>query len=196
MPFEIFFVPSGRGKVQHPADPNFPDGVRSDGRAGPGPSCTIEFPYPAPECGYFIAVCLSCGFRVAVTAAGRVDDPRSLMVSCGLPRTIPDELTCDVCAAIPAGLWFYPTREWSVPMLGRVLVFAAGSFGVCDSCCALVERADIGGLVDAAEKGNGERGAGFRAVLADTYQKFRAARLGPPEYRTKRIPEEAARADS
>lgn len=80
--FEITFKPSGRGAARCAADPEYPDGVRADGRTSPGAFCTIEFPYPAPECGMFLANCRECGFRIAVTAAGRADDPRSLTVSC------------------------------------------------------------------------------------------------------------------
>jgi hypothetical protein len=83
--FEIRFKPSGRGKARCPADPDFPDGVRMDARTHPGPVCSIEFPYPAPECGLFYASCRKCPFTVAVTAAGRPDDPRALTVSC-LPK--------------------------------------------------------------------------------------------------------------
>ena len=83
--FEITFKPSGRGPARCPTDPEFPEGVRANAQTRIGPSCTIEFPYPAPECGYFMVKCRTCGFHIAVTAAGRPDDPRSLTVSC-LPK--------------------------------------------------------------------------------------------------------------
>ncbi len=83
--FDITFKPSGRGAARCPADPAFPDGVTMNAQTGPGPSCIIVFPYPAPECGMFLARCRRCGFRIGVTAAGRADDPRAVQVSC-LPR--------------------------------------------------------------------------------------------------------------
>ena len=80
--FVIEFHASGRGKARCPADPQFPDGVRATMARSGAPSCTIEFPYPAPECGHWQAVCRLCGFSIAITAAGRADDPRSLTVNC------------------------------------------------------------------------------------------------------------------
>lgn len=79
--FEIKFVPSGRGLAQCRPDPNFPDG-REMQAGGGGPSCTITFPYPAPECGWFRVQCRRCFFRIVVSAAGRVDDPKSLTIPC------------------------------------------------------------------------------------------------------------------
>jgi hypothetical protein len=83
--FDIHFEPSGRGKAQCPPNPDFPDGVRVDARTRRGPVCTIEFPYPAPECGTWFASCRQCRFTIGVTAAGRPDDPRSITISC-LPK--------------------------------------------------------------------------------------------------------------
>lgn len=81
--FDISFVKSGRGKAQCAPDPNYPEGVNATAITALGrPSCTIMFPYPAPECGHFVARCRRCSFSVAVTAAGRPDDPRSLTVTC------------------------------------------------------------------------------------------------------------------
>ena len=74
----VTFVPSGRGKAQCPVNPDFPYGKALDLCAGK-PGVWVELPYPAPECGAFIIA----GERidsVAVTAAGRADDPTKVKV--------------------------------------------------------------------------------------------------------------------
>ncbi len=45
-------------------------------------TCTIALPYPAPECGMWIIRCDRCPMSIAVTAAGRPDDPISVTVEC------------------------------------------------------------------------------------------------------------------
>ena len=80
MPFQITFHPSGRGKAQCPPNPAYPDGIDLD--TGSKPSCRAELPYPAPECGTWLARCALCGVAVACTAAGRPDDPRSITLPC------------------------------------------------------------------------------------------------------------------
>jgi hypothetical protein len=78
----IEFLPSGRGKAQCPPDPDYPHGIEVDG-APPGvPSCTARLPYPAPECGMWIVHCDECPMTIAVTAAGRPDDPVSVRFPC------------------------------------------------------------------------------------------------------------------
>lgn len=79
--FSVTFTPSGRGKAQCVPDPRFPDGMKLN-VAGIAPSCTVELPYPAPECGHFLATCGKCGYSIVVTAAGRSDDPRSVQIPC------------------------------------------------------------------------------------------------------------------
>ncbi len=74
----VTFVPSGRGKAQCPTNPDFPYGKALDlcnGKLG----IWVELPYPAPECGAFIIVG-ECIGSVAVTAAGRADDPTKVKV--------------------------------------------------------------------------------------------------------------------
>jgi hypothetical protein len=78
---KIEFVPSGRGKAQCPPDPRWLNGVNLDA-AGQGPGCKVTLPYPAPECGHFRIFCTECNCMVVVTAAGRVDDPRSVVIPC------------------------------------------------------------------------------------------------------------------
>lgn len=77
--FAVKFVPSGRGKVQCAPNPAYPDGINV--RLAEN-GCLITLPYPAPECGHFEAQCKVCRRRIAITAAGRADDPRSVRVPC------------------------------------------------------------------------------------------------------------------
>ena len=79
--FTLTFRLSGRGKAQCPADPKHPNGVMID-LAGNKKSCLVNFKYPAPECGIWIARCNKCGFSAGITAAGRADDPRCAILPC------------------------------------------------------------------------------------------------------------------
>ena len=79
----VEFVPSGRGKARCAPNPEYPNGIDvviADGRT----SCKVDLPYPAPECGYFIVRCGLCEFSVAITAAGRPDDPKSVTMPCAV----------------------------------------------------------------------------------------------------------------
>lgn len=79
----VIFHPSGRGAAQCPADPRYPKGVDIDARNKEGQrSCEVELPYPAPECGLWLLKCGDCGFTLAITATGRADDPRHLILPC------------------------------------------------------------------------------------------------------------------
>lgn len=79
---EVTFVPSGRGAATCPPDPAYPRGMAlllaREGRR----SCTVQLPYPAPECGMWTIRCEDCGMTAAVTAAGRSDDPLSARIEC------------------------------------------------------------------------------------------------------------------
>jgi len=79
--FKITFEPSGRGKAREAPDPAYPHGIAIDAARG-RTSCTAELPYPAPECGYYLIECQMCYLRVAITAAGRPDDPISATLPC------------------------------------------------------------------------------------------------------------------
>jgi hypothetical protein len=81
----IKFVKSGRGQAQCPPNPDYPQGIEVDASQG-APSCAIDLPYPAPECGYFVVRCTLCGTSVAITAAGRPDDPIRVKLPCRLPK--------------------------------------------------------------------------------------------------------------
>ena len=78
----IEFRPSGRGKARCAPDPNHPNGIAVDGSIRGMESCLVELPYPAPECGMWLVRCGRCGVSVAITAAGRPDDPISIRMNC------------------------------------------------------------------------------------------------------------------
>lgn len=78
----VQFRASGRGKAQCPPNPNFPNGIEVDASMGEQ-GCVVALPYPAPECGLWIINCAACGGGgVAITAAGRADDPKSVKIPC------------------------------------------------------------------------------------------------------------------
>lgn len=77
----VEFKASGRGKARCEANPDYPDGVHLD-MAQEKSGCDVELPYPAPECGYFLVKCETCGSNAAITAAGRPDDPRTAKLPC------------------------------------------------------------------------------------------------------------------
>lgn len=63
-------------------DPAHPAGKDLDAAFGAEKSCSVALPYPAKRCGHFVVKCPICGWRVAITTAGRPDDPRSLKIAC------------------------------------------------------------------------------------------------------------------
>lgn len=63
-------------------NPDFPEGQDVDCSEGFMPACRTDLPYPAERCGMFVVSCKRCGQRIAVTTAGRTDDPRSLKMRC------------------------------------------------------------------------------------------------------------------
>jgi hypothetical protein len=67
---------------QCPPNPAYPEGIDIHAPV-PGFFCKTSLPYPAPRCGLWVVHCLACSAVVAVTAAGRPDDPRSVDVNCG-----------------------------------------------------------------------------------------------------------------
>ena len=82
MSISVEFRASGRGAAQCPADPNYPDGIDIDASEGLVPFCVARLPYPAPECGVFLVSCSECLKQVAITAAGRADDPKTVQIAC------------------------------------------------------------------------------------------------------------------
>ncbi len=71
-----------RREPECPPNPDFPNGVDLDLSRGGAPTCFTYLDYPAPRCGLYVVTCLSCGRQIAVTTAGRPDDPRSLRIPC------------------------------------------------------------------------------------------------------------------
>lgn len=82
MTIDVTFIDSGREPKEKP-DPKHPDGVAIDLRQSPLlKGCTRNLPYPAPRCGLYEVRCRTCGASVAVTVAGRADDPKVLTIPC------------------------------------------------------------------------------------------------------------------
>jgi hypothetical protein len=80
--FRITWVDRGCEPQCQP-DPAFPDGKRIE--APPDIlACSVELPYPAKRCGYYVVECTRCSVRVAITTAGRPDDPRLAEIPCNL----------------------------------------------------------------------------------------------------------------
>jgi hypothetical protein len=80
----VTFVPSGRGKAQNPPDPQYPNGM-DVGMVEVGDvaaTCLVELPYPAPECGRYHVDCSRCDISIALSVAGRVDDPKTVRIKC------------------------------------------------------------------------------------------------------------------
>ena len=79
--FDLAWIDHGREPQCEP-NPDYPDGKDCDVTLGQRPACRSTLPYPARRCGAYIVTCKRCGYRVAVTTAGRPDDPRSIMIPC------------------------------------------------------------------------------------------------------------------
>jgi hypothetical protein len=69
-------------RAKHPPDPAFPEGKDIVAHGAGQRFCKVTIPYPAPECGQWLITCDRCGLTAIVTAAGRLDDPRSAEVAC------------------------------------------------------------------------------------------------------------------
>jgi hypothetical protein len=71
----------GRGPQSKP-DPRWPEGIGLDCSSGAGAACKVDLPYPARRCGFHENACEVCGIIIAVSTAGRPDDPRSVTIAC------------------------------------------------------------------------------------------------------------------
>jgi hypothetical protein len=65
-----------------PPNPEFPNGCEVHLAAPDQPTCAASLPYPAPCIGGHLIECSRCGARVAVSAAGRPDDPHTVHIRC------------------------------------------------------------------------------------------------------------------
>lgn len=72
---------AGGRKARCAPNPDYPEGIDADMAFG-APGCVAKLPYPAEHLGVWFVTCRICGFRGALTAAGRVDDPRSVTLPC------------------------------------------------------------------------------------------------------------------
>ena len=63
-------------------NPDYPDGIDVDLSEDSERKCKIDLPYPAKRCGVYIVRCKICGYSVALTTAGRADDPKSVTIPC------------------------------------------------------------------------------------------------------------------
>ena len=78
---KVYFLDQKRQAVCE-ANPRFPNGCHVDLSDGAPVTCTAQLEYPAKGCGIWTVICSACGLRIALTTAGRVDDPRSVTVAC------------------------------------------------------------------------------------------------------------------
>lgn len=72
----------GKREARSPTNPAFPDGMQIDISAGAVRFCYTVLPYPAARCGGYVIECDICHLKVALSTAGRADDPRSIKVAC------------------------------------------------------------------------------------------------------------------
>jgi len=79
--FTVDFMSHNR-KAQCAPNPAYPQGMEVDLTHGAKLACLAELPYPAECCGVWIVGCQTCGLVVAITAAGRPDDPRTAKLPC------------------------------------------------------------------------------------------------------------------
>lgn len=90
MKFKVEWIDRFR-EPQCPPDPAFPAGkdvrLTESEREGIA-TCIATLSYPAKRCGIYVVECETCNVRVAVTTAGRPDDPRSVEIPCAR-RPIP-----------------------------------------------------------------------------------------------------------
>jgi hypothetical protein len=79
--FTIEWIDHGREPKCAP-DPDYPDGIDVDVSDNAVRKCKVDLPYPAKRCGHYIVRCKLCGYSVALTTAGRTDDPKSVTITC------------------------------------------------------------------------------------------------------------------
>lgn len=78
---DVKWLDSGRWPL-NPPEPAYPKGIDLDLSDGAEATCLVDLPYPAKRCGVFKIKCETCGQTMAVTTAGRADDPKSVKFAC------------------------------------------------------------------------------------------------------------------
>jgi hypothetical protein len=74
------FIDAGRAP-NSPPNPHYPHGIDVNVDLVVGkPRCMMAL-FPA-RCGVWMVRCDLCGYVAAITAAGRIDDPRSVTLPC------------------------------------------------------------------------------------------------------------------
>lgn len=77
----VEWIDSGR-EPQCAPNPEYPNGIDIPAIHADENHCKVVLPYPAKRCGAYIVTCSICQTRIAVTTAGRPDDPRSVEMPC------------------------------------------------------------------------------------------------------------------
>jgi hypothetical protein len=80
MTLHVEFEDSGK-PPQCPPNPAYPDGIDVDSSGRRLPACRVKLPKVVTT-GLFIVRCDVCHKAVAITTAGRPDDPRSFTMDC------------------------------------------------------------------------------------------------------------------
>lgn len=81
--FDVTWV-DGKREPKNLPNPEYPSGIDLNLSTGDKPNCYVTLQYPAPRIGYYSVHCNKCGNIIAVTTAGRPDDPRSVRIACKL----------------------------------------------------------------------------------------------------------------
>jgi hypothetical protein len=82
MKHQIEWIDRG-GEPRNPPDPAHPHGIDVDLAGAARTTCLVNLPYPtAKRLGLYVVKCSECGLSVAITTAGRPDDPRSVKLAC------------------------------------------------------------------------------------------------------------------
>lgn len=79
--FEITWLKRAERATQKP-NPEYPNGMIANLSGGAVQACQVNLEYPAPCPGTHLIHCKLCDVNVAITAAGRVDDPVVAIIAC------------------------------------------------------------------------------------------------------------------
>lgn len=118
-------------------------------------------------------------------------DPRTFKRTEGDGETFVEapEPMCDFCLA-PDPTWEYPAAR--MPLQGHPIIdVSEGAWAACDECHALVERADLGALVERSIQGQEQAETPAFVAMQDVYKlrsqlrhnilRFFDARTGPAQ---------------